>query len=161
MCYFPFPLMLFAVCLMHYASALAVRDTQLSPLMLGSGGRRAVTNGNAVFTLTSNGIVENESNVRISGLSLTPTHLILALLVIFNKYHCQRPQYGEFLVQQAARQALLDVIEHKSGKPPSQSVLQEIPAQPNPSDTDIINKSYSGSGFGFEFDGGFGFDSLT
>jgi hypothetical protein len=89
MYYFPFPLMVFTV---YHASALAVRDAQLSPLMLRSGGRRAVTNGNTVFTLTSNGMVENESNVRVSGLSLTPTHAILALLVIFNKYHCQRPQ---------------------------------------------------------------------
>ncbi|KAJ7792626.1 hypothetical protein B0H14DRAFT_3499027 [Mycena olivaceomarginata] len=86
--------MLFAVCLVHHASALAVRDIQLSPLILRSGGRRAVTNGNTVFTLTSNGIIENASNVRVSGLSLTPTHLILALLVAPNKYHRQRPQFS-------------------------------------------------------------------
>jgi hypothetical protein len=84
--------MLFAVCLVYHASELAVRDTHLSPLMLRSLGRRAGTNGNTVFTLASNGIIENASNVWVSGLSLTPTRLILALLVVFNKYHCQRPQ---------------------------------------------------------------------
>ncbi|KAJ7301103.1 hypothetical protein DFH08DRAFT_827813 [Mycena albidolilacea] len=213
MCYFPFPLMLFAVCLVYHASALAVRDTQLSLLMLRSPGRRAVTNGDTVFTLASNGIIENESNVRVFespsgqlnlqgildigldgligfGFGVTTSSIKVALQgakldetlgelflsnvsirsqtnrtssvdqdyadVVFasaiplfpgNNGRCSRTclvphMYGKVLLQQAARRALLDIIEHKYGKRPSQYVLQEIPAHSNPPNTDIVNYSH-------------------
>ncbi|KAJ7725884.1 hypothetical protein B0H14DRAFT_3620332 [Mycena olivaceomarginata] len=83
--------------------------------MLRSPGRRAVTTENTVFVLTSNGVVENKSNVRVSGLSLTPAHLILALLVVFNKYHRQRPHFArrKILDETLGKLFLLNIFDQK------------------------------------------------